>query len=69
MPEAVNCPRCGSGFACGAQDRRCDCFEIRLSAAQQEAIAARWPQACLCLACLRELATQPVAPRAFSDSK
>lgn len=50
------CPRCGGGFDCGAAAGACDCFELRLSAALSERLAADWPGRCLCLACLRQLA-------------
>lgn len=51
----ATCPRCGGGFGCGAQAGRCDCFDIRLTEPQRQALAARY-SGCLCLACLRELA-------------
>ena len=53
--KATTCPRCGGGFECGAQDGRCDCFEVQLSDAQRAALASRYDD-CLCLRCLRELA-------------
>ncbi|MBP8143872.1 cysteine-rich CWC family protein [Pseudorhodoferax sp.] len=53
-PEA-RCPRCGGGFHCGAQQGLCDCFEVKLSAAQRADLTARWPGRCLCLRCLAEL--------------
>ncbi|WP_271008302.1 cysteine-rich CWC family protein [Paucibacter sp. B51] len=51
------CPRCGGGFHCGAADAHCDCFDLRLSPALRERLAAMY-SSCLCLACLRELAAQ-----------
>ncbi|PZP33271.1 MAG: hypothetical protein DI603_07785 [Roseateles depolymerans] len=53
MPST--CPRCGGGFDCGARAGRCDCFDIRLTPEQREAVAQRW-QGCLCVACLRDIA-------------
>ncbi|MFN3303937.1 MAG: cysteine-rich CWC family protein [Roseateles sp.] len=50
------CPRCGGGFACGASAGHCDCFDLQLSEALREQLAARYPGQCLCLRCLRELA-------------
>lgn len=55
-PQAATCPRCGGGFECGAEAGHCDCFELRLSEAQRAEIAARY-EGCLCLRCLRDLAT------------
>lgn len=56
-----SCPRCGGGFHCGAQDAHCDCFELRLSPALRERLAAQY-SSCLCLACLRELSAAEAAP-------
>lgn len=50
------CPRCGGGFACGVKAGHCDCFDLQLSQALREQLAARYPGQCLCLRCLRELA-------------
>ena len=55
---ATTCPRCGGGFDCGADAGRCDCFDIRLDAAQRAWVAQRW-QGCLCIACLRDIARDP----------
>lgn len=53
--EAMNCPRCGSEFACKPGSiTQCHCFEVKLTPEQQEWIAERW-QGCLCGSCLREL--------------
>ena len=51
----ATCPRCGGGFARGADTGHCDCFGIRLGDAQRAELAARYPDRCLCLRCLREL--------------
>lgn len=59
--SAATCPRCGGGFACGAQAGRCDCFELHLTEALRAELAARYTS-CLCLACLRELATASTTP-------
>lgn len=55
-PQALDdsCPRCGGGFHCGAADARCDCFDLRLSEALRQRLAAQYSR-CLCLACLRSL--------------
>lgn len=49
-----HCPRCGQAFHCGAQDARCDCFELKLSEALRQQLAAQYER-CLCVRCLREL--------------
>lgn len=54
----ATCPRCGGGFECGAEQGRCDCFELTLSPEQQAEIARQWTD-CLCLRCLRELSQSP----------
>nr|WP_295083288.1 cysteine-rich CWC family protein [uncultured Roseateles sp.] len=51
---ADSCPRCGAGFHCGAQDTRCDCFDLQLSAALRQRLSEQYSR-CLCLSCLREL--------------
>lgn len=56
---ASQCPRCGGGFDCGARAGRCDCFEVRLDDVQRAWIAQRWPEGCLCVACLRDIARDP----------
>ncbi len=55
--EAV-CPRCGAGFHCGAQQDRCDCFDLKLDDALRAELAQRYTD-CLCLRCLRELQQRP----------
>lgn len=52
----TRCPRCGGGFECGVNAGRCDCFGIRLTERLRTELAARYPDRCLCLRCLRELA-------------
>lgn len=55
---AATCPRCGGGFECGAssgQAGHCACFGIRLNDRLRTELAERYPGACLCLRCLREL--------------
>lgn len=50
------CPRCGSGFHCGANDvAPCACASLRVDAAVLAELRARYT-GCLCLACLREIA-------------
>ncbi|MDT9000645.1 cysteine-rich CWC family protein [Paucibacter sp. APW11] len=48
------CPRCGQAFHCGAQDARCDCFDLKLSEALRQQLAAQYER-CLCIACLKAL--------------
>ncbi|WP_431050216.1 cysteine-rich CWC family protein [Roseateles sp. L2-2] len=50
------CPRCGGGFHCGVNDGWCACFGTRLGEGLKRELAARWPDQCLCLRCLGELA-------------
>ncbi|WP_431101743.1 cysteine-rich CWC family protein [Roseateles noduli] len=50
------CPRCGGGFHCGVDDGWCACFGTRLGEGLKRELAARWPDQCLCLRCLTELA-------------
>ena len=55
-PTGDSCPRCGGGFHCGAQDSApCACTGLQLSAAQLQALRARYSR-CLCLACLAAVA-------------
>ncbi len=67
----ATCPRCGGGFACGAQAGHCDCFDIRLSEALRADLAARYPDRCLCLRCLREVmaADAGAAPPATAPAR
>jgi len=51
----TSCPRCGGGFQCGANAGHCACFGIRLTDGLRAELAARYPDRCLCLACLSEL--------------
>jgi Cysteine-rich CWC len=51
------CPRCGQAFACGAQAGVCDCFTIQTSEALRQALALAYPGACVCLTCLKALAS------------
>ncbi len=53
--QAARCPRCGGGFECGANAGHCDCFGIHLTDRLRTELAARYPDRCLCLRCLREL--------------
>lgn len=55
-----SCPRCGGSFHCGAADARCDCFDLQLSEALRQRLAAQYSR-CLCLACLRSLQAQEQA--------
>ncbi|MFG6430189.1 cysteine-rich CWC family protein [Roseateles sp. LYH14W] len=63
-PLAATCPRCGGGFECGASTGHCDCFDLRLTDTLRAELAARYPGACLCLRCLRELMQAGSAPPA-----
>ena len=63
-PETLSdrCPRCGGAFHCGAQDNApCPCGSLVLSPSLQADLRQRY-QGCLCLSCLRELASQAEAP-------
>ena len=63
-PASDNCPRCGTGFHCGAHGSiPCACTRIQLSAPQLQALRVRHGHGrCLCLACLAAVAAgQPVA--------
>lgn len=61
------CPRCGAGFHCGAQDTRCDCFDLQLSAALRQRLSEQYTR-CLCLGCLRELSSAEAAESASPES-
>jgi Cysteine-rich CWC len=51
-----HCPRCGGGFHCGANDAApCACTAVQLDAVALAELRVRFA-ACLCLACLREIA-------------
>jgi hypothetical protein len=57
-PLDTSCPRCGGGFECGVNAGHCACFGLRLSETLRAELAARYPDRCLCLNCLRELGAQ-----------
>lgn len=61
-PEDDKCPRCGEPFHCGAAEARCDCFDLQLTAAQRQSLAAQY-SGCLCMACLKAL--QAAKPAVF----
>jgi hypothetical protein len=62
LPFNENCPRCGQPFRCGAQDDRCDCFDLKLTPELREQIARDYSD-CLCVSCLKELAlATPASP-------
>ena len=51
------CPRCAGGFHCGANDAApCACTELKLDTATLAQLRQQF-KGCLCLSCLRELAT------------
>ena len=53
------CPRCGGAFHCGVNDAApCACSTLKFDAATLAALRAQY-SACLCVACLRALATSP----------
>lgn len=58
----ARCPRCGGGFHCGRLDAApCPCSGIALDAATLAQLRQRY-QGCLCLRCLRALASaDPIA--------
>jgi len=62
-----HCPRCGGAFHCGVNDPApCACTTVKLDAATLAALRQHY-QGCLCLDCLRFLASvgalaQPGAP-------
>jgi len=62
MPAVdARCPRCGGAFHCGANDAApCACTAVKLDTAVLAALRERY-DGCLCLACLREMADDPVA--------
>ncbi len=52
----TTCPRCGGGFHCGVDEGWCACFGTRLGESLKRELAERWPDRCLCMRCLSELA-------------
>jgi Cysteine-rich CWC len=51
------CPRCGGAFHCGAIDAApCPCAAVVIDPALQHALRERFT-GCLCVTCLRALAT------------
>ena len=55
------CPRCGGGFHCGVNDvEPCACTTLTLKPELQAQLRERYPNCCLCLACLSELAATEV---------
>lgn len=64
---AARCPRCGGGFECGVNTGHCACFGIRLTDTLRTELAARYPDRCLCLPCLREL-IEAAAPQPMIGS-
>jgi len=56
------CPRCGEDFHCGVNDAApCACSTLKLDAAKLAALRAQY-SGCLCVACLRALASASSAP-------
>jgi hypothetical protein len=56
--DTARCPRCGNGFRCGVDDAGpCGCTTLQLDAATLADLRTRFV-GCLCLACLREVATK-----------
>jgi hypothetical protein len=56
--DNTRCPRCGNGFRCGVDDAGpCACTTPQLDAVTLADLRTRYA-GCLCLACLREIATQ-----------
>jgi hypothetical protein len=52
------CPRCGGGFHCGMNDATsCACMAIALNPETLTSLRQQFA-GCLCLACLRELASR-----------
>jgi len=65
---ADRCPRCGGSFHCGMHEATpCACTGLRLSAALQEELAARY-RGCLCLRCLQALA-ETASPQEHADPR
>ncbi len=52
--DTVLCPRCGSGFACGANTANCWCNKV-VVADQVRTDLASFYNGCLCRACLQEI--------------
>ena len=52
--ETVLCPRCDSGFECGANTSSCWCNSVMLDGAVRDDLA-RFYSGCLCRACLQTL--------------
>ena len=60
----ARCPRCGGAFHCGAQDATpCACSTLVLTPELQADLRQRY-SGCLCLACLRALASGSERERA-----
>lgn len=57
-PLDERCPRCAEPFHCGAAEPRCDCFDLHLSPALRQQLAAQY-SSCLCIACLKTLSQGP----------
>ncbi|UXH77786.1 cysteine-rich CWC family protein [Roseateles amylovorans] len=64
LPPNTACPRCGGDFRCGVSDGHCACFGLTLTPALQQALAARYPEQCLCLDCLAALSGAAAASEA-----
>lgn len=65
LPPNAACPRCGGDFRCGVQDGHCACVGLTLSSALQQALAARYPDQCLCIECLAALSAADMAGQAL----
>jgi len=60
----ATCPRCGAAFACGAAADRttpCPCTTIALDDTRLAELRSRY-DGCLCMDCLRLLASLPGTP-------
>ena len=65
LPFNAACPRCGGDFRCGATDKTCACFDLKLGDELRLQLAAQYGSGdCLCIACLVELKAGETAARA-----
>ena len=62
LPDNSRCPRCGGPFRCGAEDPApCACATAQLDKSAAASLRDRYPQGCLCLACLQAVARESQA--------
>lgn len=68
LQASERCPRCGGGFHCGISDTApCACSTLNLDAATLAELRSRYA-GCLCMNCLREVASAQTSKNTVSSA-